>query len=85
MQHCTFNSIGFHYISRDHHYTHEVDKPHPASVPGTRSAVAGRSQKEIVQAVWNGSGVTDRNYWQFPQDTLNGDDVENWFLVVELV
>ncbi len=61
-----------------------IDKPHPASVPGTLPAVAGRSLKTIAQAVLNGSGVTDRNYWQFPQDTLNGDDVENWFLVVEL-
>ena len=64
-----------------------IDKPHPASVPGTLAAVASlrRSLKTIAQAVRNGSGVTDRNYWQLPQDTLNGDDVENWFLVVELV
>ena len=39
----------------------------------------------IAQVVQNGSGVTDRNYWQFAKDTFNGDDVENWFLVVELV
>ena len=62
-----------------------VDKPHPASVPGTLAAIARRSLKTIAQAVRNGSGVTDRNYWQLPQDTLNGDDVENRFLVVELV
>ena len=47
-----------------------IYKPHPASVPGTLPAVAGRSFKTIAQAVWNGSCVTDRNYWQFPQDTL---------------
>ena len=62
-----------------------IDKPHPQSVPGTLAAVARRSLKTIAQAVRNGSGVTDRNYWQLPQDTLNGDDVENRFLVVELV
>ncbi len=33
----------------------------------------------------NNAGSANRNYWQFPQDTLNGDEVENWFLVVELV
>ena len=55
------------------------------SVPGTLAAVARRSLKTIAQAVRNGSGVTDRNYWQLPQNTLNGDDLENWFLVVELV
>ncbi len=58
-----------------------IDKPHPASIPGTLPAVAWRSLKTIAQAVLNGSGVTDRNYWQFSQDTFNGDDVENWFLV----
>jgi hypothetical protein len=39
----------------------------------------------IAHVVRNGSCVTDRNYWQFSQDTFNWDDVENWFLVVELV
>jgi hypothetical protein len=48
-------------------------------------AVAGRSWKNIVQAVQNGSGVTDRNYWQFSQDTFHGDDIENWFLEVKLM
>ncbi len=64
-----------------------VDKPHPASVSGTLPAVSGRAKKTIAQVVLNGSGVTDRNYWQFAKDTdtFNGDDVENWFLVVELV
>ncbi len=62
-----------------------IDKPHPASVPGTLAAVPGRSLKTIAQAVQDGSSVTDMNYWQLPQDTLNGDDVDNWFLVVELV
>ncbi len=80
-----FGPIGVHYISRDKPKSHELTNHilHPSdSVPWTLLAVAGRSFKTIAQAVWNGSCVTDRNYWQFPQDTLNGDDVENWFLVV---
>ena len=59
-----------------------VDKPHPASVPGTLPAVAGRSHEMIAQAVRNCSCVTDRNYGQFSQDTVDWDDVKNWFLVV---
>ncbi len=35
-----------------------VDKPHPASVSGIRPAVAGRSRKEIAQAVGNSQLVT---------------------------
>ena len=60
-----------------------VDKPHPAFVSETR--LAGRSWKVIAQAVGNGSGVADWNYWQFSQNTFNENDVENWFLVVWLV
>ncbi len=54
-----------------------VDKPRPASVAGTPQAVAVCSRKEVAQAVQNDSSVTNRNYRQFSQDTLNGDDVEN--------
>ncbi len=48
------------------------------------AVVAGRARtrKKIAHAVRNGSGVTDRNYWQFAQDTFNRDGTENWFLVV---
>jgi hypothetical protein len=53
-----------------------VEKPHPASVAGTRPAVAGCARKEVVQ---------DRHYRKFSQDTFDGDDVENRFPVVELV
>ena len=42
------------------------------------------SQKKMAKAVRNGSGVTNRNSWQYSQDTFNGDDVENWFLAVEV-
>ena len=84
MLQCPFNPIGVHYISRDQPKPHELTN-HILHRPGTHPAVAGRSLKTIAQAVRNGSGVTDRNYWQFSQDTFNRDDVENWFLVVELV
>ncbi len=48
-----------------------------ASVPGTLPAVSRRDWKKMVNAVRNGSGVSDRNYWQFaqPEDAFNGDDV----------
>ena len=62
-----------------------VDKPHPASVPRPLPAVTGRSLEMIAQAVRNCSCVTDRNYGQFSQDTIDWDDVKNWFLVVQLV
>ena len=82
MSHCALKPIGFHYISRDHPNAHELTNHilHPS-----RPAVAGRIWKVIAQAVRNGSGVTDRNHRQFSKDTFNGDDVENWILVVELV
>ena len=62
-----------------------VDKPHPTSVAGTRPAVAGCARKEVAQVVRNGSGVSNRYDCKFSHDTLNGDDVENRFPVIELV
>ena len=62
-----------------------VDKPHPASVAGTRPAVAWCSRKDVSQVVRNGSSVTNRHNRKFSQDTFDGDDVENRFLVVKLV
>jgi hypothetical protein len=51
--------------------------------------VAWCSPKEIAQAVCNGSSFADWNYRQFssPEDTFNGDDIDNWFLflVVKLI
>jgi hypothetical protein len=35
-----------------------VEKPHPASVSGTRPAVAGCTRKDIAQVVLNGSGIS---------------------------
>jgi hypothetical protein len=58
-----------------------VDKPQPASVPGTRTAVAGHSWETIAQAVQNGSIVIYRNNWQFSKDNFNGSDVKYLFLV----
>ena len=62
-----------------------VDKPHPTSVAGNRPAVAGCARKEVAQVVLNGSSVSNRYYCKFSQDTLNGDDIENRFPVIELV
>ncbi len=38
----------------------QIDKSHPASVPGTLPEVSGRARKKIAHAVQNGSGVTNR-------------------------
>ncbi len=85
MLQCAFNPIGLHYISRDQPKAHELTNHilHPSPEPFLRSP--GAPEKKFAQAVRNGSGVTDRNYWQFTQDIFNGNDVDNWFLVVELV
>ena len=71
---CAFNPTGLPYILQDQPKAHELTNHilHPSPEPS----------RQVVQ---NSSGVTDRNYWQFSQGTFNGDDVENWFLVVELV
>jgi hypothetical protein len=62
-----------------------VDKPHPASIARTWLAVAGRPGKVIAQVVWNGPCVAYRYHWQFPENTLNWNDVQNWISVVELI
>ena len=62
-----------------------VDKPHPASVAGTRPAVAGCARKDVAQVVRNGSCVSNRHDSKFFQNALNGDDIENRFPVIELV
>ena len=84
MLQCAFNPVGFHYISRDQPKAHEMTTTsciRPLNPPSGRLA----SRKKMAQAVRNGSGVTNRNNWQFSHDSFNGDDVENWFLAVELV
>ena len=62
-----------------------VDKPHPASVAGTRPAVVGCARKDVAQVVRNGSCVSNRHNCKFSQNALNGNDVENRFPVIKLV
>ncbi len=62
-----------------------VDKPHAASIAGTRPAVAGSTRKDVVQMVWNCPCVADGYNWQFSQDTLYHYDGQTRVLVVELV
>ena len=62
-----------------------VDEPHPASIASTRSAVAGSARKCVVQVVRDSAGVTEGNYRKLAEDTLNGNDVQDWFLAVKLV
>ena len=63
-----------------------VDEPHPASIASTRrSAVAGSARKCVVQVVRDSAGVTDGNHRKLAEDTLNGNDVQDRFLVVKLV
>ncbi len=85
MLQCAFNPIGFHYILRDQPKANKLTNHilHPS--PETSRWSPGAPREKNDQAVRNGSGVTNRNNWQFSQDTFNGDDVENWFLVVKPV
>ena len=62
-----------------------VDEPHPASIASTRSAVAGSARKCVAQVVRDSAGVTDGNHRKLAEDTLNGNDVQDRFLVVKLV
>ena len=62
-----------------------VDKPHPASIAGTRPAVAGRPGKVAAQVVWNCPCVSHWYNRQFTEDTLNWYDIENRVPVVELI
>ena len=62
-----------------------VDVPHPASIARTRPAVAGSARKGVAHAVRNSAGVSDRHDWKFAQDALNGNDIQDRFLVVKLV
>jgi len=62
-----------------------VDEPHPASIARARPAVAGSARKGVAHAVRNSASVPDRYDWKFAQDTLNGNDIQDRFLVVKLV
>jgi hypothetical protein len=59
-----------------------VDKSNPAMDLHLFLEPGRGALKTISHAVQNGLIVTDRNYWQFAQDTFNSNDIENWFLVV---
>ncbi len=61
-----------------------IDKPHPASIAGTRPAVAGRARKNVAQEVWHCPGVADGYDWQFAQDTLYLYNVQDRVRIVEL-
>ena len=57
-----------------------VDKPHPASIAGTRPGrpeVARRPGKVAVQVVWNCPCVAQWYNRQFTEDTLNWYDRES--------
>lgn len=62
-----------------------VDEPHLASIASTRSAVAWSARKCVAQVVRDSAGVTDWNHRKLAEDTLNGNDVQDRFLVVKLV
>jgi hypothetical protein len=62
-----------------------MENPHPASVASTLPAVAGCAQYDVVQVVQNGSFVSNRYNYQFSQNSLDGDDIENRFPINELV
>ncbi len=62
-----------------------VDEPHLASIASTRSAVAGRARKCVAQVVRDSTSVTDGNDRKLAEDTLNGNDIQDRFLVVKLV
>ncbi len=62
-----------------------VDKPHPASIAGSRLAVAGSARKDVAQVIWNGSCIADCDNRKFSKDTLNGNYIEYGFPVVKLV
>ncbi len=63
-----------------------VDKPHAASIAGTRPAVAGRTRKDVAQMVWNCPCVADwYRYRQFSQDILYWYELQNRVLMTELV
>jgi hypothetical protein len=62
-----------------------VDEPLTASIACTRLVVAWSAWKEIAHVVLDDPSVAYGYNWQLSQDTLNGNDIENGFLVVKLV
>ncbi len=79
--HRAYSPLSNHYISRDHPNTHELTNHilHPSPATGALKEVA---HHDVLR---NGFDVTNKNYQKFPQDILDGDDVENRLPVVKLV
>ncbi len=76
--------LKFHYISRNHPKAHEFTN-HILHQASARSAVAGSARNCLAQVVRDSAGVTDGNQRKLAEDTLNGNDVQDRFLVVKLV
>ncbi len=78
-------------MSHDHPKAHELTNHilHPSPAPGRRSQGAPgnvlRRWYWIVQVVRDSAGVTDGNHRKLAEDTLNGNAVQDRFLVVKLV
>ncbi len=80
--------LKIHYISRVDprpSQSPRVDEPHLASIASTLSAVAGSARICVVQVVRDGASDTDGNHRKLADDTLNGNDVQDRFLVVKLI
>jgi hypothetical protein len=60
-------------------------EPHPAPIACALPGVAGSARKGVAHLVQNSFSVTDRYQRKFAQDTLNGNDLQDRFLVVKLV
>jgi hypothetical protein len=80
---CAQQALKFHFQRLSQ--SPRVDEPHPASIASTRLAVAGSARKCVAQVVLDSAGVTDGNHRKFAEDALNGNDVQDRFLVVKLV
>jgi hypothetical protein len=63
----------------------QVDKPHPASIAGSRLAVVGSARKDVAQGDMQWFLYRRRGQQGVSKDTLNGDYIENGFAAVKLV
>ena len=62
-----------------------VDIPHPAAIPGPRSAVRASAWTRLSPGTGNGSCVTHRDYRQLSDDVFDRQYIKNWAPGVELV
>ncbi len=89
--------LKIHYMSRDqpkaHELTNHILHPSPAPIrrsPGAPENVLRRwygmvPVSSTAQVVRYGACVINGNHRKFAEDTLNGNDVQDWFLVVKLI